>query len=65
LDTLIAHGLRALRDTLQQDKELSQENTSIGIVGIDHPFEIIEDSGLDKYLDVLKVQISNGLVISG
>ncbi|CAD6585126.1 MAG: hypothetical protein CYPHOPRED_002973 [Cyphobasidiales sp. Tagirdzhanova-0007] len=33
LDTLIKHGLNALRDTLQQDKELSTLNTSIGIVG--------------------------------
>ena len=29
LDALIVHGLNALRDTLQQDKELSTLNTSI------------------------------------
>lgn len=34
LPTLIKHGLHALRDTLQQDKELTPQNTSIGIVGI-------------------------------
>jgi len=33
LETLIKHGLHALRDTLQQDKELTPLNTSIGIVG--------------------------------
>jgi len=34
LETLIKHGLHALRDTLQQDKELNILNTSIGIVGL-------------------------------
>lgn len=29
LDTLITHGLNALRDTLQQDKDLTAQNTSI------------------------------------
>ncbi|BGO99664.1 Proteasome subunit alpha type-6 [Rhodotorula toruloides] len=34
LDELVMHGLRALRETLQQDKELSGLNTSVGIVGL-------------------------------
>jgi 20S proteasome subunit alpha 6 len=33
LDELITHGLHALRETLQQDKDLTPANTSIGIVG--------------------------------
>ncbi|QRW05541.1 20S proteasome subunit [Ceratobasidium sp. AG-Ba] len=33
LDELIKHGLHALRETLQQDKELNVKNTSIGIIG--------------------------------
>jgi len=33
LEQLITHGLHALRETLQQDKELTILNTSIGIVG--------------------------------
>ena len=33
LEELIRHGLHALRETLQQDKELTISNTSIGIVG--------------------------------
>lgn len=37
LPTLIKHGLHALRDTLQQDKELTPANTSIGIVGLASP----------------------------
>jgi len=33
LEDLIRHGLYALRETLQQDKELTIQNTSIGILG--------------------------------
>ncbi|GAA6008751.1 proteasome core particle subunit alpha 6 [Rhodotorula paludigena] len=37
LDDLVMHGLKALRETLQQDKDLSVLNTSIGIVGAPPP----------------------------
>lgn len=37
LPTLIKHGLHALRDTLQQDKELTPLNTSLGIIGFSSP----------------------------
>ncbi|KAG6894699.1 hypothetical protein C0992_005083, partial [Termitomyces sp. T32_za158] len=33
LEDLVRHGLHALRETLQQDKELTIRNTSIGLVG--------------------------------
>ncbi|KAH7888058.1 hypothetical protein F5I97DRAFT_1952520 [Phlebopus sp. FC_14] len=33
LEELIKHGLHALRETLQQDKELNINNTSVGIIG--------------------------------
>ena len=33
-EKLVVHGLRALKESLAQDKDLSVENTSIGIVGI-------------------------------
>ena len=33
LEELVEHGLQALRETLQQDKELTINNTSLGIVG--------------------------------
>jgi 20S proteasome subunit alpha 6 len=38
-EDLITHGLHALRETLQQDKELTIHNTSIGIVGSPAPSE--------------------------
>jgi len=33
-EELIKHGLRALKESLAQDKELTVENTSIGVVGV-------------------------------
>ena len=32
-DELVKHGLRALKESLSQDKELTVENTSVGVVG--------------------------------
>ena len=31
---LVRHGLRALRESLSQDKELTVENTSVGVIGM-------------------------------
>jgi 20S proteasome subunit alpha 6 len=53
LEELVRHGLNALRDTLQQDKELSTLNCSVGIVGTDQKFQIIEGDALQAYLDLL------------
>lgn len=47
------HGLLALRDTLQQDKELNIHNTSLAIVGKDKKFQIIEGEDLQPYLEML------------
>jgi 20S proteasome subunit alpha 6 len=33
-DELLKHGLRALRESLAQDKELTVDNTTIGVVGV-------------------------------
>ena len=43
----------ALRDTLQQDKELNIHNTSLGIVGKNEDFHIIEGEDLQRYLELL------------
>jgi 20S proteasome subunit alpha 6 len=60
LEELITHGLHALRETLQQDKELTPLNTSIGIVGPagahekrvppSGAFRILEGEPIDVYL---------------
>ncbi|KAJ3217722.1 hypothetical protein HDU67_007418 [Dinochytrium kinnereticum] len=56
LDALIVHGLRSLRDTLQQDKELNTSNCSIGVVGKDENFHIIEGPTMQRYLDMLQAE---------
>ena len=63
LEDLIRHGLHALRETLQQDKELTINNTAIGIVGpggvheaantaVD--FRILEGSPIEPYLHTMQ-----------
>ena len=63
LEDLIRHGLHALRETLQQDKELTVHNTSIGIIGpagihevnvspAGH-FRILEEEKVEPYIAAL------------
>lgn len=42
------HGLQALRDTLQQDKVVNTENASVGYVGADSKFTIMEGEELQR-----------------
>merc|ERR1711894_777210 len=53
LEKLVAHGLRALRDTLPNEVDLTNKNVSIAIVGSDTDFEVYEDSDVDKYLELI------------
>jgi len=60
LEDLIRHGLHSLRETLQQDKELTVNNTSIGIIGLpcqhekvvppEGPFRILEGERIEVFL---------------
>merc|ERR1711953_1415726 len=50
LESLVKHGLRALRDTLPNEVDLTNKNVSIAIVGKDHPFTVYDDAGVDPYL---------------
>ncbi|EPZ32200.1 Proteasome, subunit alpha/beta domain-containing protein [Rozella allomycis CSF55] len=54
VDELVLHGLRALRDTLQQDKKLDMNNTSIAIIGVNQPFSFVEGAELEGYLQELE-----------
>jgi len=54
LDELVAHALRALRDTLPAESDLTNKNTSVAIVGKDYPFVIGEDEGVDKWLRLIE-----------
>lgn len=62
LEELIQHGLHALRETLQQDKDLTINNTSIGIIGpasaheedvSDGSFRILEGEPIDVFLKTM------------
>ncbi|KAF5388326.1 hypothetical protein D9615_000117 [Tricholomella constricta] len=63
LEDLIRHGLHALRETLQQDKELTINNTSIGLVGPasahetgvppSGSFRILEGDSIQPFLDTM------------
>jgi 20S proteasome subunit alpha 6 len=54
LDELIRHALRALRDTLPNEIELSTKNCSLAIVGKDLPFTIFDDEKIKPYLDSIE-----------
>ncbi|KAE9405957.1 N-terminal nucleophile aminohydrolase [Gymnopus androsaceus JB14] len=61
LEDLIKHGLHALRETLQQDKDLNVNNTSVGIVGPPSKhekttsvnFRILEGETIQPFLDTM------------
>ncbi|BFZ62424.1 Proteasome subunit alpha type-6 [Saitoella coloradoensis] len=52
-EELIMHGLKALRDSLPQDKELTVENTSVGVVGKGEAFKLIEGEDVRGWLEQL------------
>jgi len=53
-DELIRHALRALRDTLPNEIELSTKNVSVAIVGKDMPFTVYNDDSVKPYLDSIE-----------
>lgn len=52
-DELVKHALRALRESLQQDKELTVENTSIGVGGVGEKFELLEGEAVRSWLEAI------------
>jgi len=50
-EELIQHALRALKESLSQDKELTIENTSLGVGGLDENFKLYEHSEIQGYLE--------------
>jgi 20S proteasome subunit alpha 6 len=50
LDDLIVHGLKALKDTLQQEKKLGVDNVTVAYVGKDQEFVIVEGDALEPWL---------------
>ncbi|GAB7365434.1 hypothetical protein MBLNU230_g6509t2 [Neophaeotheca triangularis] len=50
-EELIKHALRALKDSLSQDKELTIDNTSLGVSGMDENFKLYEGQEIAEWLD--------------
>ena len=56
LDDLIKHGLKALAASLSGDVELDSKSASIGIVGKDTTFKVLDDAAVQPYLDSIEVE---------
>lgn len=50
-EDLIKHALRALKESLSQDKELTVDNTSVGVAGIEENFALYEGQEVAEWLD--------------
>jgi 20S proteasome subunit alpha 6 len=50
-EELIKHALRALKESMPQDKELTVDNTAIGIAGLDDDFKLYEGQEVAQFLD--------------
>ncbi|KAF1353583.1 nucleophile aminohydrolase [Delphinella strobiligena] len=50
-EELIKHALRALKESLSTDKELTVDNTSVGISGLGENFHLYEGQEVSQYLD--------------
>uniref|UniRef100_A0A8C1MJJ0 Proteasome subunit alpha type n=1 Tax=Cyprinus carpio TaxID=7962 RepID=A0A8C1MJJ0_CYPCA len=54
LNDLVQHGLRALRETLPAEQDLTTKNVSIGIVGKEMEFTIYDDDDVATFLEGLE-----------
>ncbi|QSZ30002.1 hypothetical protein DSL72_004520 [Monilinia vaccinii-corymbosi] len=59
-EELVKHGLRALKESLAQDKELTVENTSVGVVGIKgegekriQAFKLFDGQDVKQWVDLV------------
>lgn len=57
-EELVSHGLKALKESLAQDKDLTVENTSIGIVGVAakgsqdiEPFKLYDGQEVKEWIE--------------
>jgi len=56
VDELIKHALKALSGTVTGDKALDVKSASIGVVGPDRHFQVIDGEPLQRYLDEIEVE---------
>lgn len=65
LNELVAHGLRALRDTLPNEVDLNTKNVSIAIVGPDTPLRLADEDTLARYLALVEGEERRGAAAGG
>ncbi|KAK1453834.1 proteasome A-type and B-type [Colletotrichum melonis] len=67
-EELVQHGLKALKESLVQDRELTVENTSVGVVGYTEkdgvktvqPFKLYDGQDVKEWLDSVAASESQG-----
>merc|ERR1712025_23196 len=59
-DELVRHALRALRDTLPNDVELTNKNCSVAVVGEGEDLSIYDDEDVNLYLEGLDQEERRG-----
>jgi 20S proteasome subunit alpha 6 len=52
-EEIVLHGLRALRDGLAQDRELTTANTAVAVVGIGENFKLYDGDEVGEWLEKL------------
>ena len=52
-EDLVLHGLKSLRESLAQDKELTVENTSISVIGVGEKYELYDNEDVKPWLEKL------------
>jgi 20S proteasome subunit alpha 6 len=50
-EELVKHALRSLKESLSQDKELTVDNTSVGVCGVGEKFKLYEGQDLAGWLE--------------
>ncbi len=60
LDTLVLHGLRALRDTLPNEVDLNNRNVSVACVGKGRSFAVHEGEEVDAWLAAIEGEERRG-----
>jgi len=56
LEALIKHSLRALAASLAGDIELDCRSASVSVVGLNHPYQQLDETTIQRYLDELEVE---------
>jgi len=58
-EELVAHGLKALRECLPQEKELTVQNTTVAVVGRGDKFVVAEEDSVGVWLDLLGGEVGS------